>query len=294
MADATNYQGKSKGGRKGQVAKAMTGAAVAAVEVGKIAVEKASVPVEQPKPVPAKAPAAPAPVAKAPAAPAPVAQAAVAKAPAAPAPVAQAAKETAVPAKAPQSPAPKNEFVERKAEAPKPEATIKTEVSTTPSGETKMTDTINNTVNKAQEATQQAAEQFRGVVSQANERGQAAMERSARFAEQVADLTRGNLEAVVASSKTAAKYVETLAQGAADYSRRSFEEASTAMRSFAEVKSPTDFFRLQSDYARGAFDAMIGETARVSETVVKMTGEVAEPITSRYAVAAERMKTIAA
>ena len=60
------------------------------------------------------------------------------------------------------------------------------------------------------------------------------------------------------------------------------------------MKSPTDFFRLQSDYARSAFDQMVAETARVSETVVKMNGEIAEPITSRYSVAAERLKTIAA
>jgi hypothetical protein len=53
-------------------------------------------------------------------------------------------------------------------------------------------------------------------------------------------------------------------------------------------------FRLQSDYARSAFDSMVAESARVSETVVKMTGDLAEPITSRYSVAAERLKAVAA
>jgi phasin family protein len=157
-----------------------------------------------------------------------------------------------------------------------------------------MTDTINNTVNQAREATQQAAEQIRTVVGQTSEQSKAAMEKSARFAEEIADLSRGNMEAMMASSKTAAKYVETLTQGAADYSRRSFEQASTAMRSFAEVKSPTDFFRLQGDFARSAFDQMVAESARVSETMVKMSGDVAEPITSRYSAAAERMKAMAA
>jgi phasin family protein len=162
---------------------------------------------------------------------------------------------------------------------------------------TKVAETIQNTMNKAQENTQQAAqqatEQFRGALNDVNERGKVAIEKSARLVEEMADLTRGNLEAFVASQKTAAKYVETLTQASADYSRRSFEEASTALRSFAEAKSPTDIFRLQSDYARSAFDAMISQSARVSETVVKMTGEVAEPITSRYAVAAERVKNVA-
>ena len=157
-----------------------------------------------------------------------------------------------------------------------------------------MTDNLKKTVTQAQEATQQAANQFRGAMNDANERGKFAMEKGARFVEEMADLARGNMEAFVASSKTAAKYVETLTQGAADYNRRSFEQASATLRSFAEVKSPTDFFRLQSEFARSQFDSMVAESARVSETVVKMSGDVAEPITSRYSVAAERMKAVAA
>ena len=40
--------------------------------------------------------------------------------------------------------------------------------------------------------------------------------------------------------------------------------------------------------------ASVAESARVSETVLKLAGEVAEPINSRYTVAAERVKTLAA
>jgi phasin family protein len=154
--------------------------------------------------------------------------------------------------------------------------------------------TMTDAINQTREAAQQTAEQIRSAMGNANEQSKAAMEKSARIVEELADLTRGNVEALVASSKTAAKYAETLTQGAADYGRRSFEQASTALKSFAEVKSPTDFFRLQSDYARSAFDQMVAESARVSETMVKMSGDVAEPITSRYSVAAERMKALAA
>ena len=60
------------------------------------------------------------------------------------------------------------------------------------------------------------------------------------------------------------------------------------------MKSPTDFFRLQSDFARSAFDSLVAETSKMSEQMIKLAGEVAEPITSRYSVAAERVKNIAA
>jgi phasin family protein len=151
-----------------------------------------------------------------------------------------------------------------------------------------------NTTRTTAETGQVAAEQFRAAFGDINERAKAATEKSAKIVEQLADLTRGNVEALVASSKIAAKGVETMSQGAAEYSRKSFEEASAVLKSFAEVKSATDFFKLQGDYARSAFDAAVAESARVSETVLKLAGEVVEPINSRYTVAAERVKTLAA
>lgn len=257
MAQRNNRGGKPGNARKAPVqAPAVAKTAVAAVEVAKLAAE-------------APVPAAPAPVA-------PVAAKPVVAAPLAAEPVAAEPAKTSAPIAAP----------------------VATKIETVKEGASIMTETITNTVNQAQEATQQAAqqtaEQFRGAMNQANEQGKVAMEKGARFAEEMADITRGNLEAVVASQKTAAKYVETLTQGAADYSRRSFEEASATLRSFAEAKSPTDIFRLQSDFARSAFDALIAESARVSETVVKMSSDVAQPITNRYSVAAERLKAVAA
>jgi phasin family protein len=139
-----------------------------------------------------------------------------------------------------------------------------------------------------------AADQLKTVFGDANERARAAVERSAKIVEELADLTRGNVEAFVASSKVAAKGVEALGQDAAEYSRKSFEEASAALKGFAEVRSATDLFKLQGDFARAAFDQAVAESARMSETVLKLAGDVAEPITSRYTVAAERVKTLAA
>jgi phasin family protein len=154
--------------------------------------------------------------------------------------------------------------------------------------------TMTTQTRKAADAGFIAAEQIKTVVTEANDRAKTAMEKSAKIIEELAELGRGNVEAIVASSKVAAKGVESLSQNAANYSRKSFEDASAAFKSFADVKSATDFFKLQGDFARSAFDAAVAESARVSESVLKLAGDVAEPLTSRYAVAAERVKTIAA
>jgi phasin family protein len=157
------------------------------------------------------------------------------------------------------------------------------------------TNQINERTNEMQkEATKVVNEKAQAFIGDINERAKNMSERSTRIIEEMTDLARGNVEALVASSKVAARGVETLGQEAAEFGRKSFEEASAALKGFAEVKSPTDFFRLQGEFARTQFDTMVAESARVSETVVKMTGEVAEPITGRVSVAAERMKAVAA
>lgn len=153
---------------------------------------------------------------------------------------------------------------------------------------------MNKQTKDAVENGKQAADQVQAAMNEANAHAKGAVEKSTRIVEEFAELTRGNIEALVASSKVAAKNAEALSQEATEFGRRSFEEATAAFRSFAEVKSPTDLIRLQSEYARSAFDSLVAETSRMSELTIKMAGDVAEPLTSRYAVAAERVKSLAA
>ena len=212
-------------------------------------------------------------------------------APKAAAPVAPQTETAAAPAKA--------EPVAVKHAAPAGAAPTETKAAAAPaapisnSNPAKGTRTMNKQINDTIEMNREAADRFQAAFGDVNERAKAAVEKSARIVEEMTDFTRGNVEAIVASSKVAAKGVETLSQEAADFGRRSFEEASATLKSFAEVKSPTDFFRLQSEFARAQFDALVAESSKVSEAVIKLAGEVAEPLTSRYSVAADRVKAIA-
>jgi phasin family protein len=146
-------------------------------------------------------------------------------------------------------------------------------------------------VEMAKENTQAVTDRVQAIFGDVNERARTAFEKNARLVEELTELTRGNVEALVASSKVATRGVEALGQEAAEYGRKSFEEASAALRSFAEVKSPTDLFRLQSEFAKTQFDSIVAESSKVSEAVLKLAGEMFEPLSSRYSVAAERVKS---
>jgi len=140
----------------------------------------------------------------------------------------------------------------------------------------------------------QVADRIQAVFGDVNARAKTTIERNTKVAEEMTDLAKGNVEALVASTKIAAKGVEKIGQEVAEYSRKSFEDASAAIKGFAEVKSPTDLFRLQGDFARTQFDSVIAESSKLSETMIKLAGDMFEPITSRYSVAAERVKNAVA
>jgi phasin family protein len=144
------------------------------------------------------------------------------------------------------------------------------------------------------DATQAVTDRVQAIFGDVNERARTAIEKNTRIVEEMTDFTRGNVEALVASSKVAARGAEALGQEAAEYGRKSFEEASTALRSFAEIKSPTDFFRLQSEFAKSQFDSIVAESSKMSEAMIKLAGDVFEPISSRYSVAAEKVKNVVA
>jgi phasin family protein len=138
----------------------------------------------------------------------------------------------------------------------------------------------------------EAAEKAQALFADFSNRFKTAFEKSSKFGEEYVDFAKGNVEAVIASSKVAAKAGETLGQEAAEYGKKHFEAATTAFKSFASVKSPTELFQLQSEYAKSAFDSMVAEASRVSEVLMKVAGEVAQPLSGRYAIAAEKIKSV--
>ena len=157
-------------------------------------------------------------------------------------------------------------------------------------GTTIMTDAIETTKKVATDA----KEKFQAMFGDFNEKAKAAVEKSSKIVEEMNELTKGNVEAIVESSKIAAKGAESLGQEAAEYSRKNFEKATATMKSFASVKSPTEFFQLQSEFFSSAFDSMASEASKSSEALLKLAGDVVQPLSSRAAAVSEKVKSFTA
>ncbi len=103
------------------------------------------------------------------------------------------------------------------------------------------------------------------------------LERGADIAKPMADLGARNMEAFVVAAKLAGRTVESLTREVTEYGRKSFEDAFAMARSFAEVRSPADLIRVQTQFARTAFDNAMAFSNNVTETLTKTAGEVAGP-----------------
>lgn len=150
-----------------------------------------------------------------------------------------------------------------------------------------------DTASKGNVIMETAMEKSQAMFAELNEKAKAAVEKNTKLVGEMTELAKGHVEALVESGKITAKGLETLGHDAAEYGRKSFEQATATMKSLAAVKSPADFFKLQSDYVRTAFDSMVAETSKNTEAFIKLAGEAAQPVSNRVAVAMEKIKTAA-
>jgi phasin family protein len=149
----------------------------------------------------------------------------------------------------------------------------------------------------AKEATMETIENVTATTqtafNDATDHAKGAVDKSQKLLQDAAEFGKGNIEALVESSKIAARGFETLGQDAAAYAKKSFEEATAIAKTLASVKSPTEFFKLHSDYVRSSFDALVQHSSHNAETVLKLAGEVVQPLSNRVALAAEKLKVAA-
>jgi phasin family protein len=152
-----------------------------------------------------------------------------------------------------------------------------------------MTDVIETT----KKFTEEAKARFQTAFSEIGEKAKSGVEKSTKALEELGDIAKGNVEALMESSKIAAKGAEGIGQSAAEYGRTSFEKASATMKSFASVKSPAEFFQLQSELLSSSFDSFAKESAKSSEAFLKLAGEIVQPLSTRVSIVTEKVKSLA-
>ncbi|WP_313803634.1 phasin family protein [Sphingobium sp.] len=159
---------------------------------------------------------------------------------------------------------------------------------------TEGTKMMNDVIETGKKFAEETKAKLETVYADLNEKAKVSVEKSTKAIEEFSDIAKGNVEALVESGKIAAKGFETLGQEAVDYSKKSFEKATASFKSFSTVKTPTEFFQLQSQLFSASFDEFTKEAAKSSEALIKLAGDVASPLTARVTVVTDKVKALAA
>ena len=138
------------------------------------------------------------------------------------------------------------------------------------------------------------ADRFQTLFADAGARGQEIVRKSQQTAEELAELAKANVEALTESGRIAATGAKALGQDILASGREGFEQASGAMKTLADAKSPTEFIQIQSELARNGFDRAVAESSKFAEAFVKLAGEAIQPISNRATINAERIGELAA
>ena len=138
------------------------------------------------------------------------------------------------------------------------------------------------------------ASPFQSLFTETGERSQEAVKKSQKVAQELADIAKANVEAIVEAGKVAVEGARSIGQDALARGREGAEQTADAIRSLAEAKSPTEFVQLQGELARTSFDRMVAETSRLTESMVKLAGKAFQPLSNRATANAQSLNNIVA
>ena len=134
---------------------------------------------------------------------------------------------------------------------------------------------------------------FQTAFSEFQEKAKAAYEKGNSVFGDYSEFAKGNVEALVESSKILAAGLQELTSAYVSEGRAGFETLTAEVKELAAAKSPTDFLKLQNDLAKKHFDDAVAAASKHSEALVKLANEAAQPISTRVTLAVEKIKAAA-
>ena len=138
------------------------------------------------------------------------------------------------------------------------------------------------------------ADRFQTLFADAGSKGQEYAAKGQKAAEELSELTKANVEALVEAGRIAASGAKAIGQDAIASSRQGLELASQNVKTLSAATSPTEYLQIQSELARASFDRFVAETSKLTEQMVKLAGEAIQPISNRASVNAERINELMA
>ena len=152
-------------------------------------------------------------------------------------------------------------------------------------------DTVRSAVTQLSTQAEAALSNGKAAMEQVTAKSKEAVEASMKSMDEMGEMTRANVDALMVSAKAATTGVEQLMAHLTEASKKSFEDTSAMVKTLASAKTPNDLMQLQSDFAKTQFDEAVAQYSKMTEMMVKLAGEVMEPMQNQMAVATDKLKS---
>lgn len=100
--------------------------------------------------------------------------------------------------------------------------------------------------------------------------------------DQLATFSRDTIEALVHCAQMTTKGMEAINTEALAFSRQSMEDGVAAAKSAMTAKTVQEWFEVQSEFTKSAFDAYMGQMTKISDLMANTTREAVEPLNDRF------------
>lgn len=131
------------------------------------------------------------------------------------------------------------------------------------------------------------------AVTGAQAKAKEAFSKTSAAATEASDFAKGNVEAFVESGKILATGLQELGNTFLADSKTAFDTATADVKMLTSVKSPTDFFQIQTELLRRNIDHAVAYSSKTSESLLKLTNDVIAPLSGRVNLAVEKIKKAA-
>ena len=131
------------------------------------------------------------------------------------------------------------------------------------------------------------------AVSEMQAKAQEAYDKSTGMVAEMTEMAKGQVEAIVESSKIMVAGVQDLGKTYADEAKSAYETMTADVKEMAAVKSPTELFQLQGKIMRRNFDLLVASGSKGSESAMKLANDTFAPLTARVNLAVEKLSKAA-
>lgn len=142
--------------------------------------------------------------------------------------------------------------------------------------------------------TETASKQYEQAIALTKEQVEKASGSMFKNYNELTELNKANLDAVMASSNTFAKGFEAISKEFFSFAQANVEQSLAATKKLLAAKNAQDLMDMQSEFARGQFDKALAESAKLTEMGVQVANEAFEPLQSRVHVTVEKLMKPAA